>query len=203
MNKKYFLVLYCIFFYCYSSHTFLYAQNNSIKDSLILWSNKPLSPLDFNIIPDTSNTGFLVAYTFSNLNYMYRTGRKGSQEIIEIKIVNSFLKNKSWIKKSYIQDSFLLAHEQGHFDIGEIFARNFFKKMDSINLTSEYISKLNKLSKEIGRGLDAEQIKYDIQTNHGRNIEMQEKWSRNIKSSLDTLKKYYQKSNIYKISKSL
>ena len=39
-------------------------------------------------------------------------------------ITNKFIKDKSWIKPKFKNDTVLI-HEQGHFDIEEIYARKF------------------------------------------------------------------------------
>jgi hypothetical protein len=67
---------------------------------------------------------------------------------------------KSWIG---VQDSDVLNHEQGHFDITEIYARRFQKLMKDTTIVSlhDYFVYLNSTYSQVQYDLAREQKKYD------------------------------------------
>lgn len=105
------------------------------------------------------------------------------------KIVAFFDKDSSWIKSS--NDSLLLAHENGHFDIVEIYAREIRKKLTRSKIRekglsnyvddvfNDYVSRKNKI-----------QALYDFETQHHLNNTEQIKWNNWIKKQLDELASY-------------
>ncbi len=88
----------------------------------------------------------------------------------------------------------LLAHEQGHFDIAQIYA---LKLQQEINKLADDLAKAkdkddcDKLTKKIDDLYDkydkqqrAEQDKYEKDTNHGTNADAQAKWQKKIAKDL-------------------
>src|SRR5574338_86889 len=95
------------------------AQNS--KEELIPWqAGRKLSWNDYYGKPDPASdaaastaTYLGIEYSFSNNNFSY-------------KISCSFSKEKSWVR---FKNDLVLSHEQGHFDITELFARKLNKVM--------------------------------------------------------------------------
>jgi predicted secreted Zn-dependent protease len=84
-----------------------------------------------------------------------------------------------------------LNHEQGHYDITEIFARKMrqelsIKKYRRKNVQVKIEAIMNKYIEKKNECQD----KYDIETNHSLNTDSQKKWTEYIRSQLIDLLKY-------------
>ena len=99
-----------------------------------------------------------------------------------------FIKTKSWYRD---QSPALLAHEQLHFDIAELYARKARKKIAEIALTHEadlkvYNTAVRKILDESNR-VD---IQYDLETLHGAMSDKQEEWEEKVNRQLKSLDAY-------------
>ena len=83
-----------------------------------------------------------------------------------------------------------MLHEQLHFDITELYARKFRRRISNNTFTKDIASELNKLYGTIDKELEQTQNKYDSETEHSINTTMQEKWSNYVKAELKKLAKY-------------
>jgi predicted secreted Zn-dependent protease len=82
-------------------------------------------------------------------------------------------------------------HEQGHFDITEIFARKLNKAMSAYHFNQNtYRKDLNKIYQDIIKEKDNMQDQYDHETNFSRNKEKQMEWLKKIQTMLEELKEY-------------
>ena len=110
------------------------------------------------------------------------------KDLPSITIRTSFFPYKSW--KKYPTD-LLLIHEQGHFDLAEVYSRKIRKKF--ICLQEKDCKDFNKYY-EVYDELHVEykeaSSKYDLETNFGRNYENQLQWKRKISSQLIELNDY-------------
>jgi len=147
-------------------------------DSLIVWDrDKKIAFADFQGVPDMKSIGN--AGTAYDIVPIYNPDSP-----LIAHVVCYFIKKKSWIKKQ-ISDSNTIIHEQGHFDIGEIYARKFERKIANMKIQHDsidwgiYYIKLNIL-----RELDRFQDKYDNETNHSINKTKQIEWNNKIKKML-------------------
>ena len=118
----------------------------------------------------------------------------GEKDTLRFVVKSYFNLTDSWVKKDDEND-FLLKHEQGHFDINEIFARKIRKaikeaKLNKVNANSDFRS----LQVKYFTLLNEEQILYDNETKHSVNKIKQLEWDEKIKGQLNELESYY--SNI-------
>jgi hypothetical protein len=93
---------------------------------------------------------------------------------------------RSWVKPDKKTDK-LLEHEQGHFDITELFARKLREELKKIKCDQDLEKseqQINQIYNRIVREENAEQEKYDTETNHGTNEAKQREWNQKIKSQL-------------------
>jgi len=76
----------------------------------------------------------------------------------------------------------ILAHEQLHFDIHEIFARKFmqYAHEEKVFATEHFSKELKKVFNKTFRELKKMQEAYDRETNHGRNREAQAQWVKKV-----------------------
>ena len=154
-----------------TGNSHLFAQSNKIP-----WGHgTKLTWEDFQAAPDTRKDAF--AYTEYTLDNSF--GLDGSGKIL-VKVNCSFAKNKSWKKTDKKLTPELLKHEQGHFDIGEIYARKLRQTFANYSLTHIY-SPNTKMEIEIivQKAMDeahAFEAQYDKETNRGIVAAKQEEW---------------------------
>ena len=102
-----------------------------------------------------------------------------------------FNKDKSWVKDDKKSDE-LLKHEQGHFEITEIYARKLreaLRKIECDKKSKEQIQKeVDDAADKIDKEWDKEAEKYDEETDHGKDKKKQEKWDEKINKELEKMK---------------
>ncbi|HEY0739944.1 MAG TPA: DUF922 domain-containing protein [Chryseosolibacter sp.] len=99
-----------------------------------------------------------------------------------------FVKNKSWADAHTKE---LLAHEQLHFDIAELYARKIRQEIarlsaageDDVKVFNRAIQKLLHESNEVD-------VQYDLETLHGAMQNKQAEWTKNVKSQLKALAEF-------------
>lgn len=101
-----------------------------------------------------------------------------------ITIIAYMDKNKSWIRKKYA-DSLALTHEQGHFDLTEIYARKFKKRVMSLRLNKRNFTKNIKLIYDTTwEDLQKQHTAYDKATQGGSVEFAQRTWQNYIRENL-------------------
>jgi len=118
----------------------------------------------------------------------------------KISATANFEKSKSWVKKGQEAD-WLLNHEQGHFDIAQIFVKEFNERVQSELMGKEFScpsgtnnsnminnQAMNRVQNIFGqehqKALQMESH-YDTETNYGNNNSKQIEWDKKIQSLLD------------------
>ncbi len=166
---------------------FLISQD---EQDLIAWSeNRPLSWNDFEDKPDKrSHFDALTSASFG-FSYEYLSG-KYYNFVIEV----GFDKKQSWVKKENATDD-LLKHEQGHFDINEIFARLCIKELLNVRVRNmdDFGKKVEKTFNKVGKEMRKFQDEYDRQTNHSKVKEKQLQWNEKIEKLLKQTSEYRNK----------
>ena len=174
MNKLLFPVLLLL-----SSISFCQESN----EELIYWnSNYKLSWEDYKGKADPNSDA--AASTATYLGIDYNLGREG----LTYKITCSFSKAKSWGRH---KTGHILSHEQGHFDITEIFARKLNKKMKEYKFDrNSFKTDLRKIYQEAMNEKEKMQNDYDNETNHSINTEKQAEWLTKIQKMLEEYKDF-------------
>lgn len=151
-----------------------FSQQSSI-DTLHWREDYKLKWDDFKAAPDTNSIGG--AGTVSGLTTF---SQYTSDTTIEIIIKAVFYKNKSWVKEGW-QTDYALNHEQGHFNITEVFARKAtieLKLHTNISfLTSGFIKTLIEKSFEDMLKMSAQ---YDKETTYPIRPDKQKEWDKKI-----------------------
>jgi hypothetical protein len=99
-----------------------------------------------------------------------------------------FVVNKSW---SDAQTKELLAHEQLHFDIAELYARKIRKVVASLSEVGEDDVKVyNRAIQKLLRESNEVDIQYDLETLHGAMLKRQAEWTQEVKSELKSLEPF-------------
>jgi hypothetical protein len=162
---------------------FVSFEHNGSGDKIIWDPGNKLSWDDFNGIPpnDSLDIGALIYYGYDYSLEM------NNRKPISFKSNLFFRKNRSWVR---IKTPAGLIHEQGHFDIAEVYMRKFRKEVYTNMDKIKSISDCDKIFKESTFKLDSMQRIYDIQTDYSRNQGGQQKWNDSIKVWLDRYKEY-------------
>lgn len=169
--------------------SFLQLEN---KDVIVWQEGKLLTWDDFKGKPAKRFSAASTHYdTFKNLT------DKGTTAEVEILAV--FYVNKSWKKSAWINDD-VLAHEQKHFDIVELFARKLRKQVMELNYSSYKQLKTisDSLYDKMDKDMDAYQDKYDDETDASMNGDKQREWNKKIMAEIQALSAY--KNTNYTVS---
>ena len=110
-----------------------------------------------------------------------------------------FDREQSWTTD---QSPALLAHEQLHFDIAELYARKIRKRI--YKLTSDGVNDLDRINASIRELLDeSNEIdrKYDAETLHGSIPSKQAKWQVEVSKELQALKRFKKPKKIIRVKR--
>lgn len=161
------------------------------NDGEFTWNeSKKLTWADFRGKPDKNSDAVALTASGITFGYSYRQ-QKGSGEIISFTTeVNAYFYPKmSWYHRDRA-NNYILAHEQLHFDLTELYVRKFRKAVKDLPITKSIKSDLKKLQKEINSALSEAQNKYDFETNHSIIPDAQQKWIDSISIELEKLKAF-------------
>lgn len=101
-----------------------------------------------------------------------------------------FTRQASWVKSDSKQDT-LLMHEQGHFDLCELYGRRFRKSVQAMTLSlTGFDREINTLFQETWRAYQVEQDRYDRETEHGLITAVQLQWQALVADELEKLKEF-------------
>ena len=150
-------------------------------EGFIYWKkNRPLQWSDFKGIP-VKNSHYH-AQTQGGLNYTFDNNGPG---VYVFKLNVKYDKQKSWSKREEQSDD-LLKHEQGHFDIYEIYGRLIMQRLKETKALAgpKFSEKVEKIFTKSFAELQKFQRKYDQETNHSKDKEKQEKWNQKLEKML-------------------
>lgn len=128
------------------------------------------------------------AHHFASVNcgmgYSFSSKKINGNIKVNVEVTSYFYPQLSWKKNLDEDNMLLLAHEQLHWDISELYARKlreaFTKYVPQKNVKKEIDFIFQKFEEERQRV----QSTYDKETNHGLLKEMQATWSLKIKEEL-------------------
>lgn len=157
--------------------------SQDMEEELISWKpDQKLTWADYkgSVKPDSD----AAASTATYLGIEYNFNSKG----FGYKITCSFSKTKSW---GLHKTDYILAHEQGHFDIAEIFARKLNMKMGEYKFNkNNFKNDLRKIYESITSEKEEMQNNYDLETNHSINKNKQREWLKKIDQLLNDYESY-------------
>ena len=139
---------------------------------------------------EPKDLGSRVAMTYSGFAFSFHS----DADNFNLKIKVYMVRSRSWTKTD---DSFVLTHERGHFNITEISARKFWKILKAKHLDQVKNSEAKKkylaikdLYYTIAKESEEMQDRYDKETNHSIIKEEQIKWTEKINKQLEELPPY-------------
>ena len=147
-------------------------------DEYIPWLNDyRLTWDDFLCEPKRNTDAVASTSTALGIAYQIKNGK------LTYQVTCKFSKHKSW---GLVKTDYILAHEQGHFDITEIFARKLHQALKGYHLNPTTFQKdINTIYETILQSKEAFQAAYDGETDHSRNKRKQEEWLERIAILLD------------------
>jgi hypothetical protein len=100
----------------------------------------------------------------------------------EFRVMAGFRPRQSWVKRAVLDDAeqrqTVLAHEQTHFDIGELHARNMRQAFAHLARPCRKTNaELGALVDRLAQAEKAEQRRYDAETEHGLLAAPQAEWN--------------------------
>lgn len=110
--------------------------------------------------------------------------RKGNGIIVKSADVTISMDSKSsWVITGK-EDAWLLKHEQGHYDISALAARDFYNQVMQLNTATEgdMNDEIAKINEALQQKIDDTNARYDQQTDHSRNKSEQAKWNKAIET---------------------
>jgi len=107
----------------------------------------------------------------------------------DVEVMVYVSKQETWVVKGQ-QTPDLLNHEQGHFDISGLVAREAYVSYQQLRTKTQELlkKKLAELNRRLQRKVDRLNTKYDSvkETNHGMNKANQTKWDKLIQSAIQS-----------------
>jgi predicted secreted Zn-dependent protease len=146
-------------------------------DEFIDWSpGKRLTWDDYLAKPSSTSDAAAITSTALGLEYHVRNNA------LTYKVTCKFSKTRSWGK---YKSDYILMHEQGHFDITEIYARRLDNALREYNFNpKKFKSDLDEIYKVIMDEKEKVQNQYDLETDYSRNKEKQAEWVKRIEKEL-------------------
>ena len=154
------------------------------KGNEIPWSaSRRLTWSDFQGAPDRHATNAALTSSKIVFNYGY-----GSEKGFTYSISCVFDKMNSWGR---VRTDYILSHEQGHFDIAELYTRKLNKMMKKYTFNSKTSPKeVPAMYRQLMQDEADYQNVYDSETDFSRNKPGQEAWLNKIRKQLDELEDY-------------
>lgn len=157
-------------------------------ESRLIWTDDRLTWSDFRAQPDHSSFGAArTAVTISARPF--RKNRK-----LEYHVGAYFLKDHSWCKS---KSTNLLNHEQGHFDLAELYARKIRQKIQELQQSKVKDYRVyNKAIQVILDESTAVDRRYDRETLNGSILKKQIEWDLGVHRELEALSRFRQVGSV-------
>ena len=152
------------------------------KEYLDWQKNKPLIWDDFKAPVNKNSSAAATTATHITANFSKKNN------IVSFKIACQFSKYDSW---AVSKTAYILSHEQGHFDIAEIYTRKLYKALSHhVKTFPGNINDLNIIYQNIMDQKDSFQKLYDLETKHSIDKVKQEEWLLKIERLLNELEEF-------------
>ncbi len=145
-------------------------------------STHPLSWDDFRGPVRRGAGDYIAAETSCGI--AIETSLVGNGEAAKVYVFNTFDKQKSWVREGF-QLPEVLQHEQGHWDICELYTRHMRARFDAAHITGANLqSAVSRIYDDVSNEYTARQEQYEQETQHGTVAREQQRWSRMIADEL-------------------
>lgn len=159
--------------------------DGTVNDDKITWNKeRRLKWEDIKGIPDPGSSSGSI--TYSSIGYSASV----KKDSLYVTVTCFFNKEKSWVKEDH-KTADLLNHEQGHFDLNEIYARKLRKQLATYPFERATLKKsIQELYEGIWKECMSIQQQYDAETESSSNTTVQKRWDLKIKQDLKNLESY-------------
>ncbi len=107
------------------------------------------------------------------------------QGTAKVYVFNTFDKQKSWVRDGYDRPD-VLQHEQGHWDICELYSRKMQARFDAAHITGADLKReVARIYDEVSDEYVARQEQYEQETQHGVVAPEQDRWTGLIREELN------------------
>jgi hypothetical protein len=139
------------------------------KEDMVSWSpSLKLTWDDYKGRPDPSSDAAASTTTYLAIEYHIR------ENDFSFNISCQFSRERSW---GLHKTPYILSHEQGHFDIAEIFARKLNIEMSNYRFNKKTFQKdLSEIYNRVMKEKEDFQDRYDNETNHSIKRDRQAQW---------------------------
>ncbi len=145
---------------------------------------QPLHYEDFRapIPPDVRINN--VARTVTVIDYKMKYRRVGERTEVMVILAIAMVPKASWMKLAGREPD-VLRHEQFHFHLAALWACEMGRRMKVTSFQPEGIKEqLAEVYQAVNRSAAEEQARYDRETIHGTELDVQEQWEKNIAGRL-------------------
>ncbi len=132
-----------------------------------------------NVQPETERSA---AATHCGIGFRTKTDCPGGKP--KVVVYNTFYTSKSWVRPDAKMPE-ILVHEQGHFDLCEIYTRKLRARMELFDFSAADVrTALMNIYDEVSREYENRQQAYEQETVHGTNFTQQKRWSEMMSAQL-------------------
>ena len=152
----------------------LFLSAASAKEEKISWTeDRKLTWADFKAVPN--GPADYVASTNSGVSFAYSYRERNGVGEIEYTVLGNFYPDLSWYRPTKVSD-YILAHEQMHFDISELFARKLRKELSVIPRDKNFKNNAEVIYEQNELDRRKMQSQYDLDTDHSNNKVEEYRW---------------------------
>lgn len=166
------------------------AENPRLYETEFTWSpERRLTWDDFRGPVQPYTTDNIAAATFCAIGFETNTVSPDNPKL-KVNVFNTFYTRKSWIRESEKNDH-ILAHEQGHFDLCELYTRKLRERMANVNVDLTTLrTTLKGIYAELQKEYQQRQQQYEDDTNHGLIYKEQDRWEAMITQELSHMESW-------------
>jgi hypothetical protein len=163
----------------------MWTQQSSMPADEVIYYNPGKDLVWDNFTGKAIEGGNVAAMTVSGFGYKADIKSSGGKGQLNISVYCYFNKNKSWVKPAKTT-TYILTHEQHHFDISYIAASIFIDKLQSSLFTNgNFNVLLPRIYNECCDIMNKMQDDYDGQTKNGQLKDIQVKWNNIIDEKIN------------------
>jgi hypothetical protein len=164
-----------------------FISKDGVVDKIEWDENYKLSWEDFRG-PRTKG-GSYVASTASGISFSYSHKEINGKIEYDYSIKCHFYPNESWYDKARAS-TYILKHEQTHFDISELHARILRKRIIEVNFSLNVKEEIKALYEAAEVDRRVMQNRFDSESDHSKNKEMEYKWEAFVANQLQVYERY-------------
>ncbi len=154
----------------------------TIDTDKIAWSeSRKLTWSDFRA-KSASGVDY-VASTSSGISFSYSYKLVDDRINYKYEVESNFYPEESWYNPQYAS-SYILKHEQTHFDISELHARLLRKKISETNFSKNIKAEIEGIYQKVESLRRNMQNQFDSESEHSKNTEMEYRWEAFIEQQL-------------------